>query len=60
MKPFEKQVRMFIHKKLLEKDKYYQRMEFMHMNEVSGVIQVRWIDKEGNTRNDTMQYHTAH
>lgn len=56
MSPFERQVRMFIHKKLLEKDKHYQRMAFMHMNEKTGDISVCWIDKEGNQRNDQMKF----
>jgi len=59
MQPFEKHVRTFIHKKLLAKDQHYQRMEFMHMNEATGVINVRWVDREGRTRNDTMQFTTA-
>lgn len=49
-------VRKFVHGMLLGKDVSYERIESIHMNEITGVIAVRWIDREKRVRDDTFQY----
>jgi len=56
MQPFEMAVRKFVHQALLKKDARYQRLEYVHMSETSGHISVKWIDREGRTREDTMAF----
>jgi hypothetical protein len=56
MGPLEQQLRAFVHKTLCQKDANYQRMEYMRMNPQSGEIHVRWIDREGRTRDDNMKF----
>jgi len=53
---FEQSVRTFVHQALLKKDKHYQRLEHIHMNEQTGVISVKWVDCEGRIRDDKMQF----
>lgn len=49
-------VRKQVHTFLLKKDKHYQTIEVIHMNERNGEIHVKWKDCEGRNREDRFAY----
>ena len=48
--PLERILRKKCHYAVLKKDKHYKRFESIQMNETTGVVIIRWIDREGNTQ----------
>ena len=48
----EKEVRVKIHNWLLKKDKDYKRIEYGRVNEVIREVHVKWIDRNGESRED--------
>lgn len=48
----EKEVRVKIHNWLLKKDKDYKRIEYGRVNEVLREVHVKWIDRNGESRED--------
>jgi len=53
----ELQVRKFVHAKLMHLDRHYKRIEYIHMNETSGVINVKWVGRDENQRENTFQFY---
>lgn len=53
----ELQVRKFVHARLIKLDQHYKRIELIHMNEISGLINVQWIDREENQRQNYFNFH---
>ena len=55
----EMQVRQFVHRKIVVIDKHYQSFESIHMDERTGVITVKWIDREGHGQTNTFMFHRS-
>lgn len=50
-------VRKFVHGKLMKLDKHYQRIEFIRMNEETGDIHVKWVNRENLSFESRFKYH---
>jgi len=49
-------LRKKIHRVLLQKDMHYKKLESAHMNEVTGVVTIKWIDRYDREREDVRLY----
>jgi len=50
-------VRKFVHAFLLKKDQQYRSIESIHMKEDTGEIHIKWVDREGQRREDRCRFH---
>lgn len=45
--PAEMDLRQKCHRHILSKDKQYRAFESIHMNERTGLVTMKWIDRDG-------------
>jgi len=56
MRPPEMELRQKCHAYIVKKDQQYKSFESIHMNETTGLVTIRWIDRYNTVQENRVPY----